>query len=180
MLQQVLSLDARLTNRLRLVPSRHGWWPAATILAHSGDSWLWMAAFVLLWLVGNPFWRYNAALMAIAVGVQALTIFALKHAFKRERPRGDWGSVYRSIDPHSFPSGHATRAVLLSVMAVHLGPLWLGIALLVWAPLVSLARVATGVHYLSDILAGVVIGLLMGLAMLALEPFLVQNFSFLF
>jgi undecaprenyl-diphosphatase len=35
-----------------------------------------------------------------------------------------------------------------------------------WAPLVGLARVAMGVHYLSDVLAGAVLGALMGVAVL--------------
>jgi membrane-associated phospholipid phosphatase len=36
---------------------------------------------------------------------------------------------------------------------------------LVWAPLVALARVAMGVHYLSDIVAGALLGLVVGLAL---------------
>jgi undecaprenyl-diphosphatase len=33
----------------------------------------------------------------------------------------------------------------------------------IWAPLVSIARVAMGVHYLSDILAGAVVGIVVAL-----------------
>jgi membrane-associated phospholipid phosphatase len=36
------------------------------------------------------------------------------------------------------------------------------LVLLAWAPLVALARVAMGVHYLSDVLVGLAIGLVMG------------------
>ncbi|MEK7275899.1 MAG: phosphatase PAP2 family protein [Chloroflexota bacterium] len=36
------------------------------------------------------------------------------------------------------------------------------IVLLIWAPLVALARVAMGVHYLSDILAGAACGAVCG------------------
>jgi undecaprenyl-diphosphatase len=180
MLSTLLACDARLTQRLRLSSQRSVWWPLAAFLAHSGDSWLWMAGLIVLWLFGNPAWHRNAALLAIAVVVQALLIFPLKFAIRRERPSGEWGSVYRSIDPHSFPSGHATRAILLAVMAAGLGPGWFAATLAVWAPLVSLARVATGVHYLSDVLAGAIIGLLMGLLMLALQAPLIEAFPFLF
>ena len=38
----------------------------------------------------------------------------------------------------------------------------------VWAPLVGLARVSMGVHYLSDILVGIAIGVVMGLVVLGL------------
>jgi undecaprenyl-diphosphatase len=52
--------------------------------------------------------------------------------------------------------------MMLAVLALGVGPGWLGGLLLFWAPLVSLARVAMGVHYLSDILAGILLGAAMG------------------
>jgi membrane-associated phospholipid phosphatase len=51
---------------------------------------------------------------------------------------------------------------MLAVIGFGLGPFWFGVILLVWAVLVSLARVGMGVHYLSDVTAGGIIGLLMG------------------
>ena len=57
---------------------------------------------------------------------------------------------------------------MLAVVALGLGPAWLGILLLVWAPLVILARVAMGVHYLSDVLAGTAFGVVMGLVTLTI------------
>ncbi len=183
-LEAILTRDAHLSARLRLAPPQNGGggalWAAAVVLAHSGDSWLWMGVLGLIWLLGGGEWHRRAALLALAVGAQALVIFALKQAIRRERPQGEWGGIYRAIDPHSFPSGHATRAALLAVMAAGLGPAWFGLLLLVWAPLVSLARVATGVHYLSDILAGIVIGVLMGALFLALQAPLLQLLPFLF
>jgi len=49
------------------------------------------------------------------------------------------------------------------VVALGLGPTWLGLALLLWAPLVGMARVALGVHYPSDVAAGMVVGAILGL-----------------
>ena len=85
---------------------------------------------------------------------------AIKFLVRRKRPEGDWGGIYRRTDPHSFPSGHAARAALLAVLAISLGPTWFGILLLIWAPLVILARVVMGVHYLSDVIAGAILGIL--------------------
>jgi undecaprenyl-diphosphatase len=90
----------------------------------------------------------------------------IKLSVRRSRPQGEWGKIYRNTDPHSFPSGHAARVVLLAVIAVGLGPLWLGLLLLVWAPLVGMARVAMGVHYPSDVAAGMLVGALIGLLVL--------------
>lgn len=184
-LDHLMALDARLSGKLRLSPEARSpgsrlAWGLAVVLAHSGDSWLCMGALGLVWLFAGADWHRRAALMALAVGAQALAIFAIKQAIRRERPQGEWGGIYRAIDPHSFPSGHATRAAMLAAMALVLGPAWLGLALLVWAPLVMLARVATGVHYLTDVLVGALLGVLMGLAVLAAQPLLVDLFPFLF
>ena len=40
---------------------------------------------------------------------------------------------------------------------------WLAAVLWVWAPLVALARVALGVHYLSDVIAGAILGVIVAL-----------------
>ena len=52
---------------------------------------------------------------------------------------------------------------MIAVVAAGLGPAWIAVILWIWAPLVSLARVAMGVHYVSDIVAGFLVGILMGL-----------------
>jgi undecaprenyl-diphosphatase len=138
----------------------------AAVLAHSGDSWFWLAGLGLLWWLGTDYWKGRALIMIVAILLTALVVFVVKLAVRRRRPEGEWGKFYRSTDPHSFPSGHAVRAVMLAVVMLGLGPLWLGLLLLVWAPLVGLARVAMGVHYLSDVLAGVFLGLMVGAVVL--------------
>jgi len=94
----------------------------------------------------------------------------IKFVIRRKRPDGDWGDIYRSTDPHSFPSGHAARMLLIAVMSWGIAPLWFAVLLTIWAPLVCIARVMTGVHYLSDVVAGGVIGILSGFLMLWAMP----------
>ena len=98
----------------------------------------------------------------------AVVVLCIKFLVRRRRPEGEWGGFYRKTDPHSFPSGHAARAFLIAVLVIGLGPAWLAAILCIWAPLVCLARVAMGVHYLSDILAGMLIGLLAGMLIILL------------
>jgi undecaprenyl-diphosphatase len=59
---------------------------------------------------------------------------------------------------------------LLAVLALGLGPAWFGWLLLAWAPLVILARVAMGVHYLSDVIAGAALGASVGFVIIWLIP----------
>jgi undecaprenyl-diphosphatase len=94
--------------------------------------------------------------------VTAIVVLIIKFTVRRRRPEGEWGGFYRKSDPHSFPSGHAVRAVMLAVVAIGIGPGWLALLLAIWAPLVALARTAMGVHYLSDVLAGMLLGVVMG------------------
>ncbi len=157
-----LQLDARLSARLHLADKPGPLRSAAAVLAHSGDSWSWGIALIVLWWLAGPFWKQWAIVMLASISVLAALVMGLKFIIRRRRPEGEWGSIYRNTDPHSFPSGHAARAFLIAVVATGLGPLWAAIALWIWAPLVSVARVSMGVHYVSDIVAGLLVGLVMG------------------
>ncbi len=178
-MENLIRLDADLSRRLRLDDSRSGLRKWAIFFAHSGDSWFWAAGLGLVWLFTAGDWRRNSALLLVAVVGLAVLVLGIKFLIRRRRPEGDWGAIYRNTDPHSFPSGHAARAFLLATMALALGPTWFGVLLLVWAPLVCLARVSMGVHYMSDVVAGMLLGILAGLAMLALAPFLISLFPFI-
>jgi undecaprenyl-diphosphatase len=158
-LQAVLEADARLSSRLRVAEKPGPLRILAAILAHSGDSWFWGLGLALLWWRGNAAWSVWAMRALISIAVLAASVLLIKLAVRRRRPEGDWGAIYRNTDPHSFPSGHAARAVLLAVLASAWGPAWWAVFLLLWAPFVALSRVAMGLHYLSDVLAGAALGL---------------------
>jgi undecaprenyl-diphosphatase len=158
-LQAVLEADARLSSRLRVAEKPGPLRILAAILAHSGDSWFWGLGLALLWWRGNAAWSVWAMRALISIAVLAASVLLIKLAVRRRRPEGDWGAIYRNTDPHSFPSGHAARAVLLAVLASAWGPIWWAAFLLLWAPFVALSRVAMGLHYLSDVLAGAALGL---------------------
>lgn len=179
-LQTILKIDDRLSHRIRLRPQDQIWWRLNSFLAHTGDSWYWLAVLLPVWIFSKGEWHNRAALLGGAIVFQALLVFAFKFTIRRRRPEGEWGAVYRNTDPHSFPSGHATRAGMLLVLAWGLGPLWFSLAVLLWAPLMSLSRVTTGLHYLSDILVGFVFGLLIGGLVLNLTPLILSVFPFAF
>ncbi|NPA92167.1 MAG: phosphatase PAP2 family protein [Chloroflexi bacterium] len=169
MLQRILAWDAALTARLRLPEDARGWRTLAALLAHSGDSWFWLAGLGVVWAVGPAAWRERAGVAFVAVFVTAGVVLGLKFLFRRQRPEGTWGQIYRATDPHSFPSGHAARGALLTVLAWGLISWQAGLLVAVWAGLMALARVAMGVHYLSDVLAGMLLGALLGGLTLALR-----------
>lgn len=161
-INRLLELDARLSAQLRVAERPGILRTFAAILAHSGDSWFWWAGLGLLWWRGNAFWKPWALTVLISIVALALIVLPVKFIIRRRRPEGKWGAFYRSTDPHSFPSGHAARVILIAILVTGLGPGWLAAVLWAWAPLVALARVAMGVHYLSDIIGGGLLGMLAG------------------
>ncbi|GAB4476780.1 MAG: phosphatase PAP2 family protein [Anaerolineales bacterium] len=153
--------DAHISKKLRIDNGR-GWLKKiAAFFAHSGDSWFWVLGLLIIYIFFPPLrqtaLRYISSILSLAV-----LVLAIKFLVRRQRPQGEWGAIYRRTDPHSFPSGHAARATLLAVLGLGWGPPLWGGSLLVWAPLVCVARVALGLHYFSDILAGAVLGGLAG------------------
>jgi undecaprenyl-diphosphatase len=176
----ILSLDRNLSENLRIQPQKRWLWNLSAFFAHSGDSWFWLAALFLLWLFSRGTWHTTSALMAAGILMLAVLVLAVKFSVRRSRPPGEWGAIYRNTDPHSFPSGHAARAALLAVLAIGLGPVWFAVLILAWTPLVSLARVAMGVHYLSDILAGMILGIIAGIFILKISPTLMVFLPWVF
>ena len=151
----------------------------AMFFAHSGDSWFWGIGMLILWLAGGTFWKQWAVYQLFWLSILAALVLALKFSIRRKRPAGEWGAVYRNTDPHSFPSGHAARSFLIAVLGSLLGPGWLAIILWIWAPIVALARVAMGVHYVSDVIAGAIVGSVLALLIWQFSPLIFSQISHL-
>ncbi|HEC34608.1 MAG TPA: phosphatase PAP2 family protein [Chloroflexi bacterium] len=139
----------------------------ALLIAHSGDSPLWLAGALAALLWGAPPWPSLGLRVLAATVAGGATATLLKWFFRRSRPGGPATGLYSRLDRHAFPSGHATRVACTAVILAPLLPGW-GIGLLVaWAGLVSLARVALQIHYLFDVIVGMALGGLIGLVLAA-------------
>ena len=161
-MQRLLERDAAWSQALRLEDGRGILRTAAALLAHSGDSWFWALGLLLVVARGTAPARLDAWRTLAAIGGLAVVVLGVKLLIRRRRPEGEWGAIYRTTVPHSFPSGHAARAFLLAVLAVAWSSAALAVVLIVWAPLVALSRVAMGLHYLSDVVGGAFLGLIAG------------------
>ncbi len=179
-LQKLKDLDARYSARLQVKAASSFLRPVFIFFAHSGDSWFWLIALVLIWIFGNQAWRSRSAFLIIGLVILAVLVLIIKFSIKRPRPQGEWGGIYRTTDPHSFPSGHAARSAALAVMALGIGPAWFAITLCIWAPLVGISRVILGVHYLSDVIIGWIVGIVVGTVAILLMPTMQSLLPFLF
>ncbi len=143
-LPSLVKLDARLSDQFRVAEKPGALRNVAIFFAHSGDSWFWGLGLIVLWWLGDSFWKQRAILELVGISVLAALVMSLKFIIRRRRPEGEWGSIYRNTDPHSFPSGHAARAFMIAIVAAGLGPSWVAWILWIWAPLVALSACRHG------------------------------------
>ncbi|MGI9023427.1 MAG: phosphatase PAP2 family protein [Acidimicrobiales bacterium] len=112
-----------------------------------------------------------AARLGVGLAAESFVVNAvIKSMFRRTRPPWD---VHR---PHglrrpltsSFPSGHATSSVAAAVLLSEDDPLWP----LYWAVAATVAssRVYVKIHHASDVVAGLGVGLAIGLTVRRLMP----------
>jgi hypothetical protein len=87
----------------------------------------------------------------------------LKSTVGRRRPSQTASTFSRDGGGVSFPSGHTTQAfAVASVIAAHYPSFWVQAAAYGIAGLVGLSRMEQGAHYASDVLAGALIGVAVG------------------
>lgn len=139
--------------------------PFVEVYTQLGNSGLLWIALSLLMLCSKRTRKAGAvALLAMFCGLLCTNIL-LKHLFMRPRP---WltveGLTYLVVekDPNSFPSGHTCAAFAAAGAWARFLPKkrkWMGAAGLVLAALMGLSRLYVGVHFPSDVLCGMLVGL---------------------
>lgn len=143
-------------------------------LSTIGSWWVYLIGFAVV--IGRLLWRglvRSAVFVVVTVGGSALLNEVMKAVVHRARPV--LADPVAQASGTSFPSGHAQGAVVgYGVLLLVLLPALRGAArpiavtaalLMVFA--IGFSRVALGVHYLSDVLAGYILGAAWTAAMIA-------------
>ncbi len=133
---------------------------AFALISRLGDGWVWFALVAALPLVHGAGALVVSAVM-LGVGAVATVVYKLiKHATHRPRPCEHTPGLLltvRPLDRFSFPSGHTLHAVCFSIIACSAYPGWCWL-LAPFTLLVALSRLVLGLHYLSDVVMGAVLG----------------------
>jgi len=98
----------------------------------------------------------------IAFALELFLYRALKKSFRRKRPFVALPDAVKWIvppDEFSFPSGHTAGAFVMATLLSAVSPELGGVSFL-FAGIVGYSRVALGVHYPGDVLAGAILGLI--------------------
>ncbi|MDQ6898578.1 MAG: phosphatase PAP2 family protein [Candidatus Dormibacteraeota bacterium] len=151
----------------RLVQSTT-WGPLGLVMDLSNRSSGWPQTLLgIAVAVGLLVWRWSAGLRLALAALASLWDSLLKIAVHRPRPSSDLVHVSQATGGFSFPSGHAVfftwLAVMLAVALVKGRGRW--IRGLIWSAVVAvlllaaLGRVWAGVHWPTDVLGGILLGL---------------------
>ena len=127
-------------------------------LTHFGGARVTLAVGLAFIALGEP--RLGLTALLANAGSHVF-VQLLKRAVARARPCDAGGRPLALVDlpdPHSFPSGHAAAATAVAVTVALAHPM-AGPIVLPLAALVAYSRVALRVHHVSDVIAGVVLGL---------------------
>jgi undecaprenyl-diphosphatase len=162
---QIESNDHRLMRRVHRWRAPR-WFRILMILAtRGGDGWLWYALGAILYFYGGGH-RFEAIGAAGSAAVAGIFIFrALKKTSRRQRPCEIEPHCWSSIlppDKYSFPSGHSITAFAAALSVGMFYPELLAYLLTV-AFLIASSRIILGMHFLSDVIAGSAIGMILGI-----------------
>jgi undecaprenyl-diphosphatase len=126
---------------------------------------LYAIATVALWFVSRPpgvsRWRLATTSALVAAGIALVANQAIAHVWDRPRPFAAHEAATHllsapSPDP-SFPSDHAAAAFAIAFCVLAFSRR-AGVGFLSAATLIGLSRIALGMHYPSDVIAGLLVG----------------------
>ena len=130
-----------------------------TALGNGGMIWI---LFTLVMLISKRYRKYGVmAAVALLLGLLIVNGI-LKPLLARTRPFLVDSSIELLIDPpsdHSFPSGHTMSSFAAAVCIYFANKKW-GTAALVLAGLIAFSRMYLMVHFPTDVLAGLLLGIL--------------------
>ena len=99
--------------------------------------------------------------LLIALLFDLIVVGTSKYVSQRQRPvynRSDMVATV-GVDKYSFPSGHATRGVMVTVLLwSFVENYYLKFLILQWAVILALSRIMMGRHHIGDVFFGAILG----------------------
>jgi len=138
---------------------------AMPTISRSADGFCYPLVAMLLLAVDPAAGRSFLAAAAAAFAIELPVYKLIKQFVKRDRPFEILSGVQGRVKPKdrfSFPSGHTAAAFLMATLVVHSYPYLIPV-MGIWALAVGVARIYLGVHYPTDVLAGMGLGTLSAL-----------------
>ncbi|MGL6316893.1 phosphatase PAP2 family protein [Vibrio sp. WXL103] len=138
-------------------------------ISHTGDGHLYVVIALVAYLGDETLGKIFVGCGLLAFLIELPIYWTLKNSFKRRRPPELSEQLVSFITPsdrYSLPSGHTAAAFLMASLISQFYPSLAPLAL-IWAALIGLSRILLGVHFITDVLIGIVLGV--GCAELAMR-----------
>lgn len=138
-----------------------------TTLGNGGGIWI---ALTLLLLILPKTRKVGCMMAAALIGTLLVNNIFLKNLVARTRPYeviAELTYLVPKPGEYSFPSGHAGSSFAVSCVMFRRLPKKYGVPALVLAILIGLSRLYVGVHYPSDVLFGMLSGIAISFAAVA-------------
>ncbi len=167
MLQFIATRDLKLMRKVNkwFAPKWIRLW--AMVATRAGDGWLWYLTGLAVLLFGGEN-RLTAVASAGSAALIGIGLFkAIKNLSGRRRPCEIEPHCWAKLlppDQFSFPSGHSITAFAVAITLSQFYPA-LYPALLFCALSIAASRILLGMHFLSDVVVGAILGT--GLALIS-------------
>lgn len=130
------------------------------VVSRSADGYLYPIMALAFMLVDHRIGWMLFLSAIVAFGIELPLYKIIKHIVRRSRPCDALYSIecrMRAADRFSFPSGHTAGAFVMATVISFFFP-FISPVFFAWAGLVGLSRIYLGVHYPTDVLAGMIVG----------------------
>lgn len=160
-----MNIDLTVFNLINGLAGKFAWLDNLTVFVAKYSEYV-LVFFLIVILVINfkRYWKMVAEALVAAVITRFVIAQIIRALWFRARPFVENNVnllVEHSSKEASFPSGHACFYFALSTIIFHYNKR-LGILFYVFSLLIVFSRVYVGIHWPSDILAGAVLGILVG------------------
>ena len=172
MLQSLLTLDGNILLWIQNNLRSDVLTPIVVFITRLGDvGFIWIVGILILSVRKQT--RKTGVMTFSALFLSALAVsVVLKNVVARVRPYEvvqGLTSLIGAQKDYSFPSGHTAGSFAAAVVMFKMLPKKIGVPAVVLAFLIGLSRLYVGVHYLSDVIFGALVGTVIAIIVVAIE-----------